>query len=340
MAGRRRRTTVVITGIAGRLGQLLARRLHRQVDTQVIGIDRRAFHRRPKDIEHNRIDLRRKAAEDIFRTHKVDAIFHLGLMHNPRQDQGEHFSWNIVGTQRLFEFAARYHVPKVVLVSSGDVYGPQVDNPAFLSEDAPLLAAQRFAAIRDLIAVDMMAQSYFWKMPELETVVLRPAHILGGVRNAMSNYLRMARPPTLFGYDPLMQVIHEEDVVSAIVAAARPGLRGVFNVVGPSALPLRQLIAAAGKAPLDLPHPIAPMIARRAWTLRLLDIPAAELDWLRFAATLDGSRASEQLGFEAIYGVRDAVSAALRRSVFEGEADLARRQGQADVGVTDDARAP
>lgn len=325
--GRRRREhTVVITGVSGRLGQLLVRRLHRQEGTVVIGIDRRTFHRRPKDVEHHRVDLRRKATEDIFRTRKVDAIYHLGLMHDPRQGAGEHFTWNVVGTQRLFEFAQRYHVPKVVLMSSADVYGPQSDNPAFLSEDAPLLAAQRFPQIRDLIAVDMLAQSYFWKMPELETVVLRPVHILGAVRNAMSNYLRMARPPVLFGYDPMMQVIHEEDVVSAIVAAARPGLRGVYNVVGPPGLPLRRLVEETGKRPIELPHLLAPAIARQAWALRLLDIPAAELDWLRYAVTLDGSRGATQLGLQPRYSVRDAIDAVLRGNVFDGEAETVGRK--------------
>src|SRR5687767_6337127 len=49
---------VVITGIVGRLGRRLARRLHRE--RRVIGIDRRPFEGRPKDIEHHQIDIRRK----------------------------------------------------------------------------------------------------------------------------------------------------------------------------------------------------------------------------------------------------------------------------------------
>lgn len=326
MPRRKRERTVVITGIAGRLGHLLARRLHRIEGVRVIGIDRRHFHRRPKDVEHHRIDIRRKATEDIFRTQRVETIYHLGLMHDPRQDQGEHFSWNVVGTQRVFEFAQRYDVPKVVLVSSADVYGPQSDNPAFLSEDAPLLGAQRFPQIRDLISVDMLAQSYFWKAPELETVVLRPVHILGAVKNAMSNYLRMSRPPTLFGFDPMMQVLHEEDMVSAILAAARPGVRGVFNVVGPDAVPLSRLIALADRPTLPLPHPLAPLVARNAFALRLIDAPAAELDWLRYAVTLDGGRIRQLLGYAHSYGVQDAVRAALRSDIFEGDAEARGRR--------------
>ena len=314
----KKRMLAVVTGISGRLGQLLVRRLHRLEGWQVIGIDRRAFGRRPADVEHLRIDIRRKACEDLFRTHRVDVVFHLGLMHDPRKDTGEHHTWNILGTQQILEFAQRHGVPKVVILSTGDVYGPQSDNPAFISEDAPLMAAQRFPAMRDLIAVDMYAQSFFWKFPEIETVVLRPVHILGGVRNAASNYLRLPRLPVLFGFDPMVQVLHEEDAVSAIQMAARPGVRGVFNVTGPQALPLRKLVEVAGKPTIELPHVVLPGLLHRMFQFRFAEFPAAELDYIRYAATLDGSRAQDVLRWQPRYGVRDAVRAALRADVFDG----------------------
>jgi len=316
----RRRHISVITGISGRLGQLLARQLHRVEGERVIGIDRRAFSRRPADIEHLRIDIRRKACEDVFRTQRVDVVYHLGLMHDPRQGTGEHHTWNILGTQQVLEFAHRYDVPKVVILSTGDVYGPQSDNPTFIGEDAPLLGAQRFAAMRDLIAVDMFAQSYFWKYPEIEVVVLRPVHILGAVKNAVSNYLRLPRIPLALGFDPMVQVLHEEDAVAALQAAARPGVRGVFNVVGPDALPLRKLVALADKPTVEVPHVVLPGIAKRLFQLRIADFPAAELDYIRYAATLDGARMREVARWRHTYDVEPAVEAALRKGIFDGTA--------------------
>jgi hypothetical protein len=73
---------VVITGIVGRLGRRLARRMHR--DRRVIGIDRRPFEGRPKDIEHYQIDIRRKKTRDVFRSARISAVVHLGVMHDPR----------------------------------------------------------------------------------------------------------------------------------------------------------------------------------------------------------------------------------------------------------------
>jgi UDP-glucose 4-epimerase len=318
----RKKSLAVVTGVSGRLGQLLARRLHRQENVQVIGIDRRAFIRKPADIEHLRIDIRRKACEDLFRTHAVDVIYHLGLMHDPRKGSSEHHSWNILGTQQILQFAQRYHVPKVVILSTADVYGPQSDNPSFISEDAPLMGAQRFAGMRDLIAVDMFAQSYFWKYPEIETVVLRPAHILGGVKNAVSNYVRLPRIPVLMGFDPMMQVMHEEDAVSAILAAAKPGIRGVFNVTGPAAAPLRKLLELTGKPLVELPHFMLPGVVNRMFQLRFADFPAAELDYIRYSATIDGQRARDVLRFTHQYDAEAAVRAALRTDVFDGTVEI------------------
>ena len=208
---------VLITGICGRLGRRLARRLHRE--RAVIGVDRRDFEGCPKDIAHHKIDIRRKKTQDIFRQERLAAVVHLGIMHDPRVSQMEHHTWNVVGFQRLLEYVAQYDVPKLIVLSSANVYGPRPDNPQFLTEDAPLLGGAAFSEIRDLIEVDMLAQSFFWKRPETDTVILRPAHILGSVRNAPSNYLRLGAIPTLLGFDPMMQVIHQEDVVSAIVQA-------------------------------------------------------------------------------------------------------------------------
>ena len=108
--------TVVITGIAGRLGRLVARRLHHALGWKIVGLDRRPMPGRPKDIEHHEVDLRSKRAKEIFRANRVDALIHLGVMHDPRARPAELYSWNIAGTTKLLEYCQAYRVPKVVLL--------------------------------------------------------------------------------------------------------------------------------------------------------------------------------------------------------------------------------
>jgi UDP-glucose 4-epimerase len=301
---------VVVTGICGRLGKRVARVLHRV--RPVVGVDRREFPDRPKDIHHEAIDLRRKKLKDVFRGGDVAAVVHLGIMHDPRASSAEHHSWNVEGFGKLLDYAAQFQVPKVVVLSSANVYGPQPQNPQFLTEDAPLLGGARFSEIRDLIEVDMLAQSFFWKYgptANVETVILRPVHILGSVHNAPSNFLRLKTPPTLLGYDPMVQVIHEGDVVRAIEHALVPGVRGIFNVAGPEPLPLSRVLGILGRRSIPVPHPLAKATLKRLWALRLTSFPAPELDHIRYVCMVDDSRARNMLKFTPAYGLEETVRA-------------------------------
>lgn len=297
----------MITGICGRMGRLLARRLHREAP--VVGIDRRPFDGKPADIVHHQTELKRRQARDIFRKGNIRAVVHLGTMHNLRESDRAHHTWNVVGFQKLLDYLSQYKVPKLVVLSTATLYGPSPENAQFLSEDAPLLGAQNFSQIRDLVEVDMLAQSFFWKEPGIDTVILRPCHILGRTRNAPSNYLRMERPITVMGFDPMMQVIHERDVIDAIHLALKPGVRGVFNLRGPGEMPLTGLLRLAGKSPTSLPGPVITSVVGRLWNYRASSFPSPELDHLRYICMVDGSRARDALGFAPRRSLEQTVKA-------------------------------
>lgn len=305
-----RRPRVMITGISGRLGRLLAGKLHRVAE--VHGVDRRPFIGCPKDIVMHPVDLRKKRCEDLFRNNAFDAVYHLGIVHNPRISADEHHSFNVTGTMKILEYCARYGVPKVVLLSSATIYGPHPNNPTFLTEEAPLLAGQRFPQIRDLIELDMLGQSFFWRHTEIETVILRPVQIVGpNMRNAMSNYLRLGRIPKLIGFDPMIQLIHEEDMVSALALAMTPGIAGIFNIAGPPAVPLSRIIRELGKKTLPVPHVLAKAIMAKLWQFNLSDFPAPEVDYARFICTVDGSRAERVMGYAPRFGLKETVRSLL-----------------------------
>jgi UDP-glucose 4-epimerase len=304
------RDVVLITGISGNLGRVLARLLHRT--ERVAGLDRRPFEGRPKDLELHQLDIRKKKVEDIFRRGDVKALIHMAIMHDPRLSPGEHHSFNVLGTKGVLEYAAKYGVQKVVVLSSSNVYGPRPENDNFLTEDAPLLGSQNFPDIRDLIEVDMYAQQYMWKQPEVETVIVRPVHIVGPtVRNAPSNYLRVKRPWVLAGFDPMVQLIHEEDACRALQLALKPGVRGVYNVVGPGEVPLSAVLRELGRQPIPIPHLLARPILDKLFQYRLAGFPPPELDHLQFLCTVDGSRAERELGFRPQFTMRETIRSVL-----------------------------
>ena len=300
---------VLVTGICGRLGRLVARLVHRE--DRVIGIDRRPFVGKPKDIVHHQFDLRRKKTRDVFRAGGIRAVVHLGIMHDLRASPKEHHTWNVVGFQKVLEYMTQYGVPKLVVLSSANVYGPSPENPQFLTEDAPLLGAQAFSEIRDLVEVDHLAQSFFWKNPQVETVILRPCHILGSVRNAPSNYLRLERPLKAMGFDPMVQVIHERDVAEAVRLSVRRGVRGIFNLRGPGEVPLSHVFRILGRRPMSVPAGLLAAGLERAFRYRMTSFPSPELDHIRYVCMVDDTRARRELGFTPRFGIEDTVRAVL-----------------------------
>jgi UDP-glucose 4-epimerase len=302
--------TVAITGIAGNLGKKLARMLHGEA--HLVGFDRRAFGERPKDVEHHQTDIRKNRVEDVFRRQHIEALAHLGLKHDPREAPAEAHSFNVAGTQKLLEIAERHGVRKVVLLSSANVYGPLPENPNFLTEETPLLGAARLPGYRDLIEVDMLVQSFMWKNPAIETVILRPVNIVGPtVRNAPSNYLRLERPMTVLGFDPMVQVIHEEDACRAIALALRPGVRGVYNVTGPGEIPLSMALRELGRAPIPVPHFLARAVLRRLFESRVSNYPPGELDHIQYLCAVDGSRFARDTGWTPRFSLRETLRSVL-----------------------------
>ncbi len=301
---------VLVTGIAGNLGRALTRRLH--LETTVIGVDRRPFPDKPKDVEHHQLDLRKARVDELFRRRRPEALIHLGISHDPRMPFSEAHSFNVVGTQKILELCVHHGVKKVVVLSSANVYGPLPNNSNFLTEETPLMAADRFSGVRDLIELDMYAQSFLWRHPEVETIILRPCNIVGPtVRNAPSNFLRLARPATVMGFDPMVQLIHEDDVASALLLALRPGSRGVYNLVGPGEAPLSAILRELGREPLPVPDFLLRPALRRLFKAGLVSFPPEELDHLQYLCVVDGSRAARELGWAPRHSLRETIRSVL-----------------------------
>src|SRR5947207_15601063 len=107
--------------------------------------------------------------------------------------------------------------------------------------------------MRDLVEIDHLVSTFLWRAQGVETVILRPVHIVGPVHNAPSNYLRIPRPPTLLGFDPMVQLVHVQDVAEAIALALAPARRGIYNITGPGEVPLSAVLKEPGPLPPLIP---------------------------------------------------------------------------------------
>jgi UDP-glucose 4-epimerase len=283
---------VLITGIAGGMGRLVARHLLATGHT-VFGIDERPWHGHPEGIDVHLCDLRKRRAEDVFRTRRPEIVMHLAATRPSELSMRYQRNFDVAG--HLFEYVERYGVKKVVFSSRAVVYGALPDHPQFLTEDAPPFAAGTYPELADAVAADLFAQGQIWRRPETETVLLRPVNAIGPTTDGILNrYLRVQRVPTILGFDPMMQVIHEDDLATAFELAMGPGVRGVFNVTGPGEIPLSVLIDELGGTRVPLPFGVAKRLLGRFGFPR---IPPGALDFLRYSSTVDGGRFRAATGF-------------------------------------------
>jgi UDP-glucose 4-epimerase len=136
--------------------------------------------------------------------------------------------------------------------------------------------------------------------------VLRPVNVLGYfVHSAIGSYLRRRWVPTMMGFDPMMQFIHEEDVCEAIALALEHGLQGVFNVTGPGQVPLHTAIAETGGRAVPLPEPLVRPMFERMFRLGLWEFPPGAIDYLKYPVTLSGKRFIEATNFRPLFGLEE-----------------------------------
>lgn len=293
--------------MGGRLGARVVRRLHRR--GRVIGLGTRLARDLPRDVEHIAIDPLRSGAREVFARPNIRAIVFLSVGSRGQERREEQHSHRLLAFERVIEYAQHYGVPKVVLLSSANTYGPRPENAQFLGEQAPLLAAGANSEMHTMVELDMAAQACFWRRPEIELVILRPANILGTVHNAPSNYLRLPVVTTLLGFDPMVQAVHQDDVAAAIELALAPGVRGIFNIAGPAPIPLSKGLAILGRRTVSLPHTLARGGLTGLFRVGMSRFFAPELDFLRYICMVDDSAARRQLGYRPSFTLNETLHA-------------------------------
>lgn len=287
---------VLIAGISGGQGRLVATRLLR--DHRIVGVDRSAWEGRPAEIKLTRLDLRKRAFEALLLRERPRAVVHMGFVRHFRGDPSTRHDVNIRGTKTLLDACVRAGVEQLVVLSSGYVYGAFAENPYYMDEEHPLGASRSYPEIRDIVEVDAMASAFLWREPQIRTAVLRPVSTLGRqVQSLIRDYITRRRVPLLLGFDPLMQFLHEEDLAEAVALALASEARGVFNVVGPGAVPISLAVRACGGSPIRVPEFLMRPVFDRLYRSGLLAWPAGVLDFLKYPLTLSGDRFVEATGF-------------------------------------------
>lgn len=285
---------VLVTGISGKLGRLVAKRLLKG-GHQVIGVDRRPWAGAPEGVKIALADIRKRPAEDVFRTEEPDAVVHMATVTHLMHRSPDRFRINLQGTRAVVAACERYGVKQMIFVGRHTYYGAQPDSPLYHTEDEPPMGVHSFPELADLVAADLFAGSSLWRYPKLDTAVLRICYSLGPQRHGtLAAFLRGPRVPTVLGFDPLFHFMHEEDVANAIVKALEVRLRGVYNVSGPPPVPLSVIIRETGRQNMPVPEKLMNLTLGR---FGLPKLPRGAVDHLKFPIVIDSAPFQKATGF-------------------------------------------
>lgn len=297
---------VLIPGIAGAIGRRLATMLVADGHS-VVGIDRRPWPNAPEGVELHAVDVRKRAAEEVFRKHRPEVVVHMATVsHLTRTRDEERYRINLGGTQAVFEHCQRYGAQHVIFVGRHTYYGAGPDAALYHREDEPPMALATFPELADLVSADLFAATALWRAKEMTTSVLRFCYTLGpSGEGTLATFLKNRRVPMVLGFDPLFQLMHEEDVARALFVAIDKRPRGVFNVAGPNPQPLSMLVRAAGRVPTPVPEfVLAALLGRRG----MPRLARGAIEHIKYPIVIDGSAFREATGYTHMYSIEQAIA--------------------------------
>ena len=319
---------VLVTGLGSFWGGRVAQALERDPNVEVIvGLDTEEPHVELERTEYVRVDANYSILAKIVRATRVDTIVHTFLIVDPTQmSQRAMHETNVIGTMNLFAAASAPDstVRNVVVKSATAVYGCTPEDPTWFTEDTPPSRPLRRPVERSLDQVESYVRDFAEDNPHVVVSLLRFSNVIGTeIITPLTRALELPVVPSVWGFEPRFQFVHEDDVVRSILYVLRSNLSGVYNVAGDGLLPWTEVATLCGKLTFPLP-PLG--TSELLWPFKragVVDLPEEYLNLLRFGRGVD-NRKLKSAGFGFRYTSAGAVQAfveatRLRRTLGDHE---------------------
>ena len=201
---------------------------------------------------------------------------------------------------------------RLVYTSSVAAYGFHADNPQPLTEDVEPRGSERFYYSAQKAELE---RTLYAEIGDTDAYVLRPCIVAGPDAPALLKALPQNRVPGPFK-PPVMpdpgtpfQLVHHDDVASALVAATLgSGPPGVYNLAGEGTITLGDLARELGWLSIPVPRLL---LGPASLGARLPLMPSIA-EWIhagRVPVIMDTSRARSDLGWRPRYSTRETLEA-------------------------------
>ncbi len=206
---------------------------------------------------------------------------------------------NVIGTMQLLAACQKSPtVRKLVVKSTTAVYGSSAKDPALFTEDMEPRALPRSGYAKDAVEVEGYVRGFGRRRPDVVLSLLRFTNFIGPtIDTPLTRYFSLPLVPTVLGFDPRLQFIHEDDGLEVLRLAAVEDRPGIVNVGGAGVLLLSQAIRRAGRIPLPILSPLVQSVGQALRRAGMVDFSPEQMRFLQHGRVADTTRLSERFGY-------------------------------------------
>ncbi|HVU71628.1 MAG TPA: NAD-dependent epimerase/dehydratase family protein [Mycobacteriales bacterium] len=294
---------VLITGVSRYLGGRLATLLAEDPDVErVIGVDTVPPKADLGRTEFVRADIRNPLIAKVITTAEVDTVVHMNVIATPLGAGGRTAmkEINVIGTMQLLAACQKApSVRKLVVKSTTAVYGTSPRDPALFTEDLEPRALPSSGYGKDAVEVEGYVRGFGRRRPDVALTLLRFTNFIGPrIDSLLTRYFQLPVVPTVLGFDPRVQLCHEDDGIEALLRTTIEDHPGIYNVGGDGVLPLSQAIRRAGRVPVPVPGPAVSLVGSAFRSAGLVDFSPEQMRFLSHGRVVDTTRLKRELGWE------------------------------------------
>jgi UDP-glucose 4-epimerase len=302
---------VLVTGVSRYLGARLAAALSDDPTVErVIGVDVEPPRGDVGRTEFVRADIRNPIIAKVIASAQVDTVAHLSVIATPFGAGGRAAmkEINVIGTMQLLAACQKApSVRKLVVRSTTAVYGSSSRDPALFVENMEPRAMPRAGYAKDSVEVEGYVRGLGRRRPDVDVTLLRFANFIGPrIDTPLTRYFALPVVPTVFGFDPRIQLLHEDDGLEVLRRSVIEDHRGTFNVAGDGVVLLSQAIRRAGRTSLPVPRATVPVVGSAFRRTGLVDFSPEQVQFLQFGRGADTRRLHEDFGFVPCYSTVEA----------------------------------